>query len=499
MMKISNLVYILNPIILGIFFILLLFSSNLGEIIIPLEIFSLILIVTLFEAIIFIILFIIFNDLQKSSILLTVIMFIFLSYGYFYDLFNQIDFFGNIFRHRYLLPVILLFSVFLLFYLKRKDRDYNGLSRIIFLSLTCLIFINIFQIILFNQKTSSNLIENLNIEYEKSENSPDVFHIVLDMYPTNEILESRFNFNNDKFSEELNLLGFRNEDLKANYIRTMYSLPSTFNISHFYDSSQDEIIYMKETLKKFHKSVEGQIAKKLGYRIHEISTNDVGGFLSSFLGDFSRVFVRTNLLRVIDDSPIPLHNLWINKNQKYFLENIEKLNDISNDPIKTWTYFYSRPPHPPFIFNENGSRNLNANPYNTFAEDLSDSWTIEEKDNFINQLKYVNKEIIEIIRQILSNANNVIIIIHSDHGISNMSGADNLINGELPKDIYEELFSTISYIYVPNFCTKEIDSINTNINIIPTLLRTCFDIDFENKENLQFWNASNEEEFILIE
>ena len=319
------------------------------------------------------------------------------------------------------------------------------------------------------------------------------------MYPTNEILESRFNFNNDKFSEELNLLGFSNEDLKANYIRTMYSLPSTFNMSHFYNSGQDEIIYMKETLKKFHKSVEGQIANKLGYNIHEISTNDVKGFHSSFFGDFSRVFSRTNILRVIDDSSIPFHNLWINKNQKYFLENLEKLSDISNDPNKTWTYFYSRPPHPPFIFNEDGSKNLNANPYNSFSEDLSDSWTIEEKDNFINQLKYVNKTIIEAIRKILSNSNNVIIIIHSDHGITNMSGADKLINGKLPEEIYEELFSTISYIYTPEFCTKELSSIKTNINIIPSLLRSCFDIEVENKEDLQFWNASNEEEFILIE
>ena len=80
-----------------------------------------------------------------------------------------------------------------------------------------------------------------------------------------------------------------------------------------------------------------------------------------------------------------------------------------------------------------------------------------------------------------------------------MSGADKLINGKLPEEIYEELFSTISYIYTPEFCTKELSSIKTNINIIPSLLRSCFDVEVENKEDLQFWNATNEEEFILIE
>ena len=93
------------------------------------------------------------------------------------------------------MPLIFLFLAFLLIYLKRKDRDFDSFSKIIFISLTFLIFINTFQIISFNQKTSNILSKSLNIEYEKNENSPDVFHLVLDMYPTNEILKSRFNFN----------------------------------------------------------------------------------------------------------------------------------------------------------------------------------------------------------------------------------------------------------------------------------------------------------------
>ena len=160
--------------------------------------------------------------------------------------------------------------------------------------------------------------------------------------------------------------------------------------------------------------------------------------------------------------------------------------------------FLCRPPHPPFIFNEDGSKNLSANPYNTFSEDLSDSWTNEEKENFIKQLKYVNKTILEAIRLIISNSNNVIIIIHSDHGVTNMSGEDKLTDGTLPDEIYEELFSTISYIYYPNYCSKKDSQIKTNINIIPSVLRSCFNIELENKDDFQFWNSTNEEEFILI-
>jgi hypothetical protein len=349
------------------------------------------------------------------------------------------------------------------------------------------------------------IMPELNIKNNENTKLPDVYHIVLDMYPSEDILETRFDFNNTEFLKQLSSLGFKKENMKSNYIRTLFSIPSTINMKHFYNISDYEFQYIKETNTSFNKSVEANIARDLGYQIHELSTSNVKSFYSSFFGDFSRVFIRTGILRIIDDSSIPIHNFWINKNQKYFHENISDLVELSNNEDQTWTYFYSRPPHPPFIFNEDGTKNLNSNPYNTFAEDLSDKWNEKEKENFIKQLKYVNKTIIKTVEKIISNSKNSIIIIHSDHGVSKISGEYINDGNDMPYEIYEELFSTINFIYSPNNCINENHSIKTNINIIPTLLRECFKININNQENLQFWNDRNNqysnfktEEFILI-
>ena len=498
-MKFSRIILIINPLLLGYFFIIFLYSSNLGEGIRLTEFFSLFFLVSIFSCLVFFPCLLILKKLEKASFLSIILLFIFYSYGYFYDFFNEIILVKELSRHRYLIPILSLFLFLLLIRISRKNNDYKVLTNIIFITLSTLILINLSQALIFNVSPTNPLAKDLDIEIYNYNDSSDVYHIVLDMYPTDKILKTGFNFDNKDFSNKLNNLGFRKEDLKANYIRTMYSLPSTINMKHFNNAESNEILFMKETEKSFTKSVEAHVAEKLGFEIHEISTNDVKNFYSSFFGDFSRIFMRTNMLRVIDDSSIPIHNFWINKNQKYFHENFSSLIEKSNDNKKTWTYFYSRPPHPPFIFNEDGSKNLSSNPYNSFSEDLSDIWSDKDKQDFINQLKYVNKMIIEAVEEIILNSKDSIIIIHSDHGVSNISGKDEInTNKELANNVYEELFSTINFIYTPDNCINESHNIKTNINIIPALLKECFNLNIEYNDNSQFWNETNTEEFILI-
>ena len=107
--------------------------------------------------------------------------------------------------------------------------------------------------------------------------------------------------------------------------------------------------------------------------------------------------------------------------------------------------------------------------------------------------------IIEAVEEIILNSKDSIIIIHSDHGVSNVSGKDEInTNKELANNVYEELFSTINFIYTPDNCINESHNIKTNINIIPALLKECFDLNIEYNDNSQFWNETNTEEFILI-
>ena len=137
---------------------------------------------------------------------------------------------------------------------------------------------------------SRPITEDIKIEINTRNNLPDVYHIVLDFYPDEDILRTRFGFNNNDFINELNSLGFKKENLKANYQYTHLSIPSTTNMKHFYGADEDEKNYMNETYFSFDKSVEAHIAKKLGYEVVEISTID-DNFFSAIFGDFSKIFL----------------------------------------------------------------------------------------------------------------------------------------------------------------------------------------------------------------
>ena len=494
-MKILKLFHLFNPLIIGIFFILFLYSNNLGEGIKPFEVISLFFIVGIFSYSIYLISFFIYKNSSKASFYSLILLFIFLSYGYFYDLLNEIIFINELSRHRYLVPLILIYLLIQLILLKKKEWELKNFHKIFFMTFLTLIVINLFSIISFDLRPSNPLFETKNINVKNEYNDlPDVYHIVLDMYPTEDILKTRFEFDNSQFVNELESLGFRKEDMRSNYMWTRFSIPSTINMKHFHDATQEEINYMHETHYSFNKSVEAYLAKKIGYEIYEISTDDIKGFYGYFLGDFSRIFFRTNFIRVIDDSPIRLHKVWTNINQKYFKDNIDELVKISTNHETTWVYFYSRPPHPPFIFNEDGSKNLD------FDQDEYFSWDVNNKIHFINQLKYLNKHVLQSVNNILSSSKNSIIIIHSDDGIPGLTGSHLISNdNEISSDIFNELFSTINFIYTPNKCISNDYKIGTNINIISTLFRKCFKLDIEDSENIQFWSPeSNSKELIYV-
>ena len=493
-MKLIKLIPLLNPLILGSFFILFLYANNLGEGINFFEVISLLLIVSIFSYSVFFTSIFIFKNVSKASFYSLVSLFIFYSYGYLYDLLNEITFISEFSRHRFLIPLIFTLLILMIFQLIKKDWILENFHKIFLITFSTLLIINSLMIINFDLKKSNPLVNNIDIKLDqKYKNIPDVYHIVLDMYPTEDILSKRFGFDNSNFINELKSMGFRKENMKSNYISTMYSIPSTINMTHFYNSTPEQINYMGETHYSFSKSVEAFYANNIGYEIHEISTDNIKGFYGYFLGDFSRIFFKTSIIRAIEDYFLISNNLLKNKDQKYFNENINELVNLSKNNKPTWVYFYSRPPHPPFIFNEDGSKNLAYDPSKKF------NWDFESRVNFIKQLKYVNKTILESADKILSNSSNSIIIIHSDHGIHNYTTFNFNENKNMPKEAYEELFSTINFIYSPDKCIKEDQLIKSNINIISTLFRECFKLNIEDKENIQFWSpGSNINEFTPI-
>ena len=165
------------------------------------------------------------------------------------------------------------------------------------------------------------------------------------------------------------------------------------------------------------------------------------------------------------------------------MEKLRYLEKIAMNNTKDFVFMHMMLPHPPFVFNEEGDVEVFEN-----SEHFGGVWL--DKDAYINQLKFLNKKLIQIFNKIF-NKNDIkpVFIIVSDHGpyITNPFEANNnkqnLINNRM---------QNFTSIFLPNLDkTKSKLNIQTTslINIFPIFFREYFGINFKLLEDKLFYSS----------
>ena len=117
-----------------------------------------------------------------------------------------------------------------------KIRIKNLFKIFVFISMVLFLF-NAFEITVFVKDSLQNIFyvktkeaKPLPLKTAKSEKQPDVYIILLDAYPSNDVLKRDFNFDNSAFINTLEKKGFFVFDsIYSNYTKTICSLPSFLN------------------------------------------------------------------------------------------------------------------------------------------------------------------------------------------------------------------------------------------------------------------------------
>ena len=201
-----------TPILVSVFHVLLLISSNLEELLIAREILGSTVIIILFGIITFLFSSLVLKRLDKGSLFSSYIIFIFFSYGYLIIFLNEvINFSEPLGRHRYLLPCLLLISAFIFFAVYKEKFNVRKVLNLVFFSFLIISAVNVVQITYYYlySPIKMNDIFEMPESSVSMENLPDVYHIILDMYPSENILLTRFDFDNSKFLLGLEELGFK--------------------------------------------------------------------------------------------------------------------------------------------------------------------------------------------------------------------------------------------------------------------------------------------------
>ena len=155
-----------------------------------------------------------------------------------------------------------------------------------------------------------------------------------------------------------------------------------------------------------------------------------------------------------------------------------------NEPIFVFSHILV--PHPPYLFGPEGE------PVSSVRPQGLESW--QDKEGYINNVKFANKKITQVIDELLTDPENPpVIIIQADHGY----GFDIDVS-ELSKENLEQKMSIFSAYYLPDTEENLSDDVITPVNTFRIIFNSYFNADYDLLENKMYLINDYGEDFIDV-
>ena len=464
---------------------------------------------------IWIILNLFIKNKNKSSIITSIFLLLFFSYGHLITISRDfveysLDINADLYFSANFILVLLIVSYLII----KSNKNFLSANATLNFIAAILLIYPIFTIARTESSKTEKQAYILNKENTLNDDTkkPDIYYIILDGYGRSDVLQSVYSYDNEDFLRELESRGFFiARKSRANYAQTLLSLCSTLNMKYL-DSSEDSLsmeMYRRDLSSEISNNRVAFILKELGYRFvtfatgysgTEIKNSDMYITPAFSLDEFQFMLLATTplykLLEVIpNNSPTYLHRQRI-------LFSIKKIPDVSiqNGPMFLFAHIVA--PHPPFVLNLNGDSFVrlkkhvlsyhDGSHYHSFNEPLMR----EYKENYISQLKELNKLVIEMLDKILAKkAKDKIIILQSDHG------PGLLLNWEKPTiDTYKERFPILNAYHLPNEDKIPVTDSITPVNTFRIIFNYYFEGNFEILDNKSYFSTwLNPQKFINVD
>lgn len=450
------------------------------------------------------------KDSQKSGLITSIFFFFFYSYGLFLDLKpikNIIDssVFLNIITDKIfifvwiaLILVIAYSSLKLNKYLYYITKFLNTFSCILLCISLIYIFINIPQVyltsIFYNYPDSIN---EDTINTGVLNKLPDIYYIVLDMYPSSNTLRDIYRFDNSAFEEHLREKGF----FIANASRSNYA-PFTHDCLACYLNMDylDNISSMKLNEKPIDEVIQdNEVARFLeskGYMIINIGSgwgptainpNADLNFYKLQFGTWQQIgflyhYIGNTMLR-------PLQFNFSNSDQSRVLMAFSKLEDTPNIKHPKFVFAHFLSPHPPIVFGKNGEK---VPPYDEANRTL-----------FLNQLIFINYKLEHLVDALIAKSDiSPIIIIQSDHG-------PRFFDNPYEEPGYEKCFpdnqtllkertTIFNAYYIPNITNIKLYDSITPVNSFRLIFNSAFGTNYKLLSDRSFYFCNELEENVDV-
>ncbi|MGM0366726.1 MAG: hypothetical protein ACQEP5_09360 [Actinomycetota bacterium] len=468
-----------HPFLFGLFPVLFLYSQNMGqlnfsEILLPSGM------VIIFSAAALALLWLIFKkDLNKSAIVTSLFLILFFSYGHIYNLAEGRQVFSLVAgRHRYLVLLWAVLFIIGLIYTIKARIDLSSLTRFLNIIAICLLMVSVVNIAMFKLRaedaawavdSDSHQITESRQAYPQM----DIYYIILDGYASSSTLEEVYNYDNSKFIHFLEQKGFYiASESASNYTSSFLSLASSLNMEY--------VNYLGERLgeksndrslpyKMIEESRVMDFLKSRGYRYIHFSSGwgptnhnqhaDLNIAVSQYTwSEFQTMLFRTTALRVFEQKILK------DISRMRVINSFDRLARVPHMEGSHYVFAHIVCPHPPYIFNRDGGPVPQAN----FDMDI---WGPEQKDYYLNQLIYLNKEIMDFVEKVMSESETPpVILLQADHGPRNT-----FIGGQPPTgDMFREGFRILNAYHMPQQKHDLLYESITPVNSFRVVLNTCF-------------------------
>ena len=327
---------------------------------------------------------------------------------------------------------------------------------------------------------------------------PNIYFILLDAYARDDVLLSRYGAINP-LNDELRAMGFFVVDgAYSNYPQTAVSVASTLNLdyaSELLDIEDPNKAVYRLTIKRL---IEGNrtthALRQAGYHIATYPSEyslahltDYDVSYAPFLYFTEYEYLLSNNTALLPASQMlgmPKSRLQHAIRRRHIQWVFDHLGAAEEQP--TFTYVHIVAPHPPFVFEPDGSYRPSEQKF-TFAD--GSAWMVTRGSStedyaagYLAQLEYVNRELIPVLSRLIEEDPQAAIFLLSDHGPG--KGLD--WSSQKETDLLERLAIELA-VRLPGEQYSSFDESMTSVNAFRAFLNEALGINLPPLSNRSYY------------
>jgi hypothetical protein len=454
-----------HPFLFGIYAVLAMLAHNIGQVEVASAFRSLVAI-PLGTIIFLLLLRLLLKDWQKASIITSLFVLLFFSFGHVYIALEDVYVFGeSLGRYRYLGPLWIALALLGIWWTLNKRRNLIQINQVLNIIAILTLVAPVFQITAFEVRTRTiesaqenepsfdiaDSATSQSLLVPDGEIAPDIYYIILDMYVRDDVMLDIFEYDNSPFLNHLADMGFYVAGCsQSNYTDTPLSIASTFNMAYLESFAGDLIASNLD-----HYQIEPYVnnsyvlraLKELGYKIVNVesgffltewqdadiylsgeSSSKWRNFAFGGLNNFESMLLHSTVGKwifehraILPETFIPILDQPYIDRRNQILYALDTLENITTIPGPKFVFAHIVAPHPPFVFGPNGEFVVRNTPL-TLNFDLEDREWRRYVPGYRGQVIYLNSMFEKIFESILENSSrSPIIILQGDHGITRVS------------------------------------------------------------------------------